>query len=85
MNQEIEELTKQLVMLEKIAKQYMTKEAVSRYGNLKIAHPETAVKAISIIAQASQTGQINEPISDDEFKSLLIEIQQGKKTFKFRR
>ena len=69
------ELIQQIVLLENIAKKNMSKEAISRYGNLKIAHPETAIKAITIIAQASQLGQIKEPMSDDEFKKLLLDIQ----------
>jgi DNA-binding TFAR19-related protein (PDSD5 family) len=72
-------------MLEKIAKQHMTKEAIARYGNLKIAHPETAIKAITVIAQAAQLGQIQEPLDDEEFKKLLSEIQKDKKTYKFRK
>lgn len=75
------ELMQQIVFLESVAKKHMSKKAISRYGNLKIAHPETAIKAIAIIAQASQTGQIMKPISDEEFKALLLEIQKGKKQF----
>ncbi len=74
------ELMQQIMLLENTAKKKMSKEAISRYGNLKIAHPETAIKAIAMIAQASQLGQIQNPINDSEFKNLLLDIQQGKKS-----
>jgi DNA-binding TFAR19-related protein (PDSD5 family) len=73
-----------VTVLENTAKKFMSKEAISRYGNLKMAHPETAIKAIAAIAQAAQLGQVKEKIQDREFKSLLIEIQKGKKTFQFK-
>lgn len=84
-SEQLNQLTQQIFMLEKIAKTKMSKEAISRYGNLKVAHPETAIKAIAVIAQAVQTGQITNQIEDEEFKSLLLEIQKGKKTLNFRR
>ncbi len=80
-----QQLKQQLAMLESVAKQKMSREAVSRYGNLKVAHPETAVRAIALIAQAVSTGQVKETVTDEEFKMLLQSIQQGKKEFKFKR
>lgn len=77
-------LMQQIALLETIAKKKMTKEAIARYGNLKIAHPETALKAIAAIAQASQLGQLIEPLADNQFKQLLLELQQGKKQFRLR-
>ncbi|MEM1536039.1 MAG: DNA-binding protein [Candidatus Pacearchaeota archaeon] len=82
---EIQKITEQIIELERIAKQYMTKQAIQRYGNLKIAHPEVAVKAIAAIAQAAQLGQIQGQLDDEDFKRLLIEIQKDKKNFTFRR
>jgi len=68
------ELAKNLKIIENVAKSKMSKEAISRYGNLKIAHPEKAVKAISFIAQAVQEGQIQEMITDRQFKELLVRL-----------
>ena len=78
-------LAQQIEMLERIAKKKLTKEAIARYGNLKLAHPEIAINAITIIAQAEQLGQITETIDDNQFKALLKEIQQGKKQFKIKK
>lgn len=77
-NDSIEEMKKfqeQVSVLEKIAKSKMTREAISRYGNLKVAHPEKAVKAIVAIAQAVQSG-LNEEIDDVKFKQILIELNK---------
>jgi DNA-binding TFAR19-related protein (PDSD5 family) len=81
--QEQMELANNLKALEDIAKSKMTREAISRYGNIKVAHPELAIKAISLIAQACQTGSI-EMITDIQFKELLNQIQDKKK-FKFKK
>lgn len=83
-NEELE-LMAQINVLENAAKKKMSKEAIARYGNLKVCHPEIAVKAISAIAQASQTGYLKESLSDSEFKDLLLELQKGKKELKFKR
>ena len=80
-----DELIQQIAMLESMAKKNMTKEAIARYGNLKMAHPETAIKAIALIAQASQLNQIPGPLTDNDFRALLIEIQRGKTTYNFKR
>ncbi|MCX6711587.1 MAG: hypothetical protein NT139_00930 [Candidatus Woesearchaeota archaeon] len=78
-------LQQQIVALENIAKQYMTNEAISRYGNLKSAHPELAIQVIAIIAQGIEMGQIKEKISDEQFKDLLIRIQKPKRDIKIQR
>lgn len=79
------DLMQQIMLLENVAKKNMSKEAISRYGNLKMAHPQLAIKVIAMIAQASQLGQILKPLTDPEFKNLLIELQQGKKQFNFKK
>lgn len=66
-----------LAMLESIAKKKMTREAISRYGNLKIAHPQLALKAIMAIAQATSSG-MQDMIDDDKFKEILREINKQK-------
>ncbi len=79
-----EHLIEQVAMLEKIAKTRMSKEAISRYGNVKLAHTETAIKAIAMIAQAVQMNQVQGMIGDLELKEIFREIQKGKTEFKFR-
>lgn len=83
--QEQLKLQQQVAMLEGLAKQSMSKEAVSRYGNLKAAHPELAIQVAAFIAQGVQMGKLREQISDEEFKEMLISFQQPKKEFKVTR
>jgi len=80
--QEQLKLQQQVAMLEALAKQSMSKEAVSRYGNLKAAHPELAIQVAAFIAQGVQMGKVREQISDEELKEMLISFQQPKKEFK---
>jgi len=80
MNEDLEkqlEFKKQIEVLENTAKKYLSKEALGRYGNLKSAHPEVALKAIVGIAQAVQMGNINEMITDEKFKEILMEMKNG--------
>ena len=76
------EFQKQVAELEQLVKRYMTKEAISRYSNLKIVHPELALKVLVLLSQPIQSGQLNEKIGDEEFKNILIQIQPQKKEFK---
>lgn len=78
------ELQKQIEVLENVAKQYMTREAIQRYYTLKSAHPEKAVRAIAIITSLVQSNQLQDKISDEDFKDLLQKIDQ-KKEFNIRR
>jgi len=75
--QEELELAKHLEMLENIAKTEMTKDAVARYGRLKLAHPDVAIKAIAMVAQAVNSKQLRD-IDDAKFKSILMQIHKEK-------
>ncbi len=79
------QLQQQIELLENIAKQFMSKDAISRYGNLKSAHPEKAIQSIALIAQAVESGQLKEKLDDDSFKRLLQQITPEKKEFRFNR
>jgi len=82
---EQQQLQSQLEQLEAVAKQFLSKEALQRYGNLKAAHQEKAVQLLVILGQAIQQGQIKEKISDEELKKILMQIQPEKKEFKIRK
>ena len=83
--QEQNQLQSQIEQLESIVKQFLTKEALQRYGNLKTAHQEKAVQLIVILSQAIQQGQIKEKITDEKLKDLLKQLQPEKKEFKINR
>jgi len=83
--QEEIKLQQQIDFLESLGKQYLTKEALQRYGNLRVAYPEKAIHVMTLIVQLSQSGQLNEKIDDVKFKELLRQLDAPKKEFKLRR
>lgn len=78
---QIEEFNQQVETLEMFVKQHLTKEALSRYGNLKSAHPETAVQVLALLAQFIQAGKVS-MIDDEQLKDILQRMQPQKKEFK---
>ncbi len=80
-----QQLQSQLEQLEAVVKQFLSKEALQRYGNLKAAHQEKAVQLLVILGQAIQQGQIKEKITDEKLKNLLKQLQPEKKEFKIKR
>lgn len=81
----MQELQNQIVQLEQLTKQHLSREALTRYSNIKAVDPEKAVHITSIISQLVQQGQINQTVTDEQFKQLLIQLQPKKKEFKFTR
>ena len=80
--QEELQLQQQIQQLEAVVKQFLTKEALQRYGNLKTAHPDKAMQLLIILGQAIQQGQITEQITDEKLKSLLRQLEPPKQEFK---
>ena len=68
--QQEESNVQQIQMLESLVKQKLTKKALERYGNIKVAHPEKAVQLIAVLGQLIQAQQI-EIINDEQLKELL--------------
>ncbi|MEK6854176.1 MAG: DNA-binding protein [Nanoarchaeota archaeon] len=73
---------KQLEAVEEVVKAHLTKEALQRYGTLKLAHPETATRLLIAIAQALETGKLRGMLSDGQLISALQQLsrlsQKGK-------
>ncbi|MFH1972584.1 MAG: DNA-binding protein [archaeon] len=86
-NQELQEqlqLQQQINQLELQVKQLMSQQAISRYNNLKTAHPEKALQSLLIIFQTSQKEKLTH-INDEEYKKLLQMMTPQKKEFKITR
>ena len=79
---EQEKLQKQVEMLELELKKYLDKDAISRYGNLKTAHPELAIQIMMFIIQGVNSNKLDIPVNDIKFKELLNYFQKPKKEFK---
>jgi programmed cell death protein 5 len=82
--QEEAELAQQIGQLESIVKTLFTKEALERYGNLKAAHPEIAVRLLALVGQAIQSGKAAK-INDTQLKAMLERIAPKKKEIKITR
>jgi len=78
-------LRHQLNLLEQEVKKYLSRDAILRYGNIKAVNPEKARQIIVLLSQLIQNGQIREQISDEQFKQLLLQIQEPTKTFNIRK
>lgn len=79
------QIQQQIEQMESVARQFMTKEALARYGNLKTAHHEKALQLLLILFQAIQKGQIKSQIDDSTLKKILGQLTPKKKEIKIRR
>ncbi len=79
-----EEATQQIEALEEIVKARLSKEALQRYGTLKLAHPETAVQLAVAVAQAIESGRLSGMLSDEQLVAALRQLsrlsQKNRKT-----
>ena len=83
--EEQQQLQQQVVQIEETAKQYMTKDALERFGNIKQAHPEKAVQVAIAIVQGVQSGQVHQKITGDMLKEMLMHLQPEKRKTLIRR
>lgn len=81
---EHQQIQQELEQLENIVKQAFTKEALSRFGNLKSAHPQKAIHLLIVLGQAIQAGKIK-TINDSQLKDILIKLTPEKKETKITR
>ena len=72
-------MQQQLDALENMIRPKMTREALSRYGTLKSAHPEKAVQLLAVLAQNINKFEV---INDFQLRELLIQMSPDKKEFK---
>lgn len=77
-------MQQQMDALEVNAKQFLSKDAVLRFGNIKAVNPELALKIAALIVQLVQAGQLDGQINDEKFKELLRHLQGAKREFNFK-
>ena len=80
--QEKVKLQQQINAMEIFIKQYLTNEAITRYGNIKSVNQEKALQLIAILAKIIQENQIKEKITDDQLKQILMQLDTGKRETK---
>ncbi len=79
--EEQQQVQAQVNELETLVKQYLTKEALQRFGNLKIAHKEKTLSVLVALGQLIQSGKIRSQITDDQFKEILKRLEPKKTDF----
>jgi len=83
--QEQAQLQQQIGQMENIIKQFLTKDALIRYGNLKTAHNEKALQLLVMLFQAIQKGQIQNKIDDSTLKKILQKLTPKKRDISIKR
>lgn len=83
MSQQNEQIQEQQVrqkinQLDIVVKQFMTKDALQRYTNVKLAHPEKALNLILLLSQGIEQGKITQ-VSDEELKNYLRMMEPEKR------
>ena len=83
--QEEMQLQHQIEYMENIVKQFFTKEALIRYGNLKTAHSDIALKLLAVLYRTIQSNQIKNKIDDSTLKKVLEQLTPKKKDINIKR
>ncbi|HIP66611.1 MAG TPA: hypothetical protein EYH09_00600 [Candidatus Nanopusillus sp.] len=73
------ELLKQIKKMELSIRPFLTAEALERLNNLKIAHQEKWLKAITLLYQLIASGQIRTKITSDQLKQILTKLSEREK------
>ena len=84
-SQEQAQIQQQIEYMEDVVRQFFTKDALERYGNLKTAHTEKAIQLLMILFQAIQKNQIQGKIDDSVLKKILEQLTPKKKEIKIKR
>lgn len=79
------QIQQQIGQMESVLRQFLTKDALARYGNLKTAHQEKALQLLIILFQAIQKGQIKGKVDDPTLKKILEQLTPKKRDIKIKR
>ena len=79
------QIQQQVEQMESVVKQFLTRDALARYGNLKAAHQEKAMQMLVVLFQAIQKGQVQGKIEDSLLKKILEQLTPAKKEFRINR
>lgn len=79
------QVQQQVEKMESVVRQFFTKEALARYGNLKAAHQEKALQLLLVLFQAIQKGQIRGKIEDEVLKKVLEQLAPKKREINIKR
>jgi len=70
---------------EVILKQILDSQARMRLNNIKMVKPELATMVENYLIGMASQGKLGSQITDEQFKQILLSIQQPKRDFKINR
>ncbi|MCK4633541.1 DNA-binding protein [Candidatus Bathyarchaeota archaeon] len=79
--------TQQQIEIQKqtLLRRMLSTEARQRLTNLKMVKPEFAEQIELQLIQLAQTGRLKIPVTDDQLKKLLAQLQSQRRDIKIRR
>jgi programmed cell death protein 5 len=73
------------MMRQKALMVLLDQDARQRLMNIRMVKPELALSVENYLITAASAGKLNRPLTDEELKQLLINLQQPKKQFRINR
>lgn len=83
--QEQTQIQQQIEQMEMMVRQFLSSDALARYGTLKTVHQEKALQLLVILFQAIQKGQIQGKIDDSTLKKILEQLTPKKREISIKR
>jgi len=74
--QQEENAGRQLEAIEDAVKAHLTKEALQRFGAVKLAHPKTAMQLVLAIARAVEQGKLEGMLDEAQLIAVLKQLSQ---------
>ena len=68
-----------------LLRKILSTEARQRLNRLKMVKPEFAAQLELQLIQTAQSGRINIPVTDEQLKTILSQLQNSKREMKIRR
>ena len=79
------ELAAQILHMENTIRQYLTKEAILRIGNIKLVYPKKALQIIATLYHLINEGKITSKVDDIYLKTLIKKLTHKQMNFSIRR
>jgi programmed cell death protein 5 len=72
-------------MRQRVLATLLDPQARQRLTNIRLVKPELATAVENYLINAASSGRLGRPITDEELKQILMQLQQPKREFKFGR
>ena len=72
-------------MRQRVLATLLDPQARQRLTNIRLVKPELATAVENYLINAASSGRLGRPVTDEELKQILMQLQQPKREFKFGR